>query len=185
MNKMLKVIWLVMLIPVLLIAGCSSQPEIDISGIGSITACAEYSGQGLQRGDPAIEFQFQNATGQTVALSDLKGKVVLVNFWATWCGPCNIELPFIQQIYDEWQERELVVLAIDIGESPSTVAEFMQNKELSFPVLLDSEMKVAAQYRVMYIPTTFFIDKDGIIQYIKVGAFQSQEEIESILSQLD
>jgi len=185
-NKIGRVILAVMLISVLLIAGCSSQPG-QIS-LGTITTCAEYTGQGLQIGDPAPIFQFQNAAGQTIALSDFKGKVVLINFWTTQCHYCRQQMPYIQQVYDEWQGKRLVVLAIDIGESPSEVAEFIQGEGLSFPVLLDSEAKVAIQYfrgTLPSIPTTFFIDKDGIIQGIQVGAFSSKGEIENILNQLD
>lgn len=188
MNKMLKVILPVMLISVLLIAGCSDQPEPDISGISWITACDEYTGQGLQAGDPAPEFQFQNADGQAIALSDLRGKVVIVNFWATWCVWCNKEMPYIQQVYDEWQGKGLVLLAIDLGEDADVVAEFIQEQGIPFPVLLDREGKVTIQYfkgMDASIPRTFFIDKDGILQYIQTGAFSSKEEIESILSQLD
>jgi peroxiredoxin len=187
MKKMLKVIWFVMLIPVLLITGCS-RSEIDISGIGSITACDEYTGQSLKIGDPAPVFQFQNAAEQTVALSDFKGKVVLINFWQIECYWCRQEMAYIQQVYDEWQGKGLVVLAINIAESPSNVAKFIQDNGLSFPVLLDSEVKVTRQYykgRYLSIPITFFIDKEGIIQHIQVGAFSSKEQIESILSQLD
>lgn len=184
MNKMLKVILPVTLISVLLIPACSGDSEPDISGLGWITGCAEYSGQSLQIGDPAPDFQFQTAGGQFVSLSDLRGKVVLVNFWATWCGPCAYEMPFIQQVYDEWQEEELVVLAISIGERSNTVTSFVERYSLSFPVLLDREAIAAVQYRAASIPTTLFIDKDGIIQGIRVGPFRSKEEIESILSQL-
>lgn len=189
MNKRLKIILPVMLISVLLIAGCSGGPAPDISGISWITACDEYTGQSLQAGDPAPEFQFQNASGQAIALSDFKGKVVIVNFWATWCGYCKLEMPYIQQVYDEWLEKGLVLLAIDLGEDADTVAQFVQEEGIPFPVLLDSEGKVTIQYfkgmDVISIPRTFFIDKDGVIQAIKVGAFSSAEEIETILSQLD
>jgi peroxiredoxin len=188
MNKMLKVILPVMLISVLLIAGCSGGPAPDISGISWITACDEYTGQALQAGDLAPEFQFQNADGQAIALSDFRGKVVMLNFWATWCVWCNKEMPYIQQVYDEWLEKGLVLLAIDVGESSSDVAEFVQEQGIPFPVLLDSEGKVTMQYfkgMDASIPRTFFIDKDGILQYIQTGAFQSKEDIESILSQLD
>ena len=135
-------------------------------------------------GKLAPDFELDTLDGQPVSLSELKGKAVLVNFWATWCGPCRMEMPFIQQIYDEWQGKGLVLLAINIGERPSQVAEFMQGQGLSFPVLLDSNGKVTERYYVTGIPTTFFIDKDGIIQYIKVGLFQSKAEIESSLSKL-
>jgi peroxiredoxin len=165
MNKMLTAIL------VILIALCSIT-----------TACQSGA---TEVGKPAPDFQLNTLDEQTVSLSEFRGEPVLVNFWTTWCGPCNTELPFIQQIYEEWQGKGLVVLAINIGESPSDVAEFIQGQGLSFPILLDTNTNTARGYDIQEIPTTFFIDKDGIIQHIKFGAFHSQEEIESILNQLD
>jgi peroxiredoxin len=167
MNKMLKVMLLIMLISGLLMAGCAGGTS-----------------QNPWIGKPAPDFQFQSPEGQATSLSDLKGKPVILNFWAIRCPPCRMEMPYIQQAYDEWQERGLVLLAINIGESPSQVEEFMQSQELSLPVLLDIEGNIAQKYNIQYIPSTFFIDKDGIIQDMKVGAFQSTAEIESSLSKL-
>jgi len=149
----------------------------------SFTATACQS-EGPEIGKRAPDFQLNTLDGQTVTLSELRGTPVLVNFWATWCGPCAYEMPFLQQIYDEWQPEELVMLAVNIGESASTVTSFMEAYSLSFTVLLDSVMAVAISYNIQYIPTTFFIDEKGTIQAIKVSAFSSVEEIESTLSQL-
>jgi peroxiredoxin len=164
MKKMLKVILPVMLISVLLIAGCSGDSEATDGEI------------------QAPDFQLNTLDGQTVCLSDFRGEVVLINFWATWCGPCAYEMPFLQQVYDEWQEAGLVLLAVNVGESPEKVAAFMQDHGFSFPVLLDTEGIVATQYGASSIPTTFLIDENGIAQAVKIGAFQSVEEIEGGLS---
>jgi peroxiredoxin len=87
-------------------------------------------------------------------------------------------MPFIQEIYDEWSDKGLLVLSIDIGETSSKVRDFVQGGNFSFPVLLDINQEVALEYNIRGIPTTFLIDKDGIIRGIKVGAFSSKEEIE-------
>lgn len=184
MDRMLRVILLIMLISVLLIAGCSGESNLNGSGLGRITGCSVDSAQSPQLGEPAPDFQFQTPEGQATSLSDLRGKAVLVNFWATWCGPCRMEMPFIQQVYNEWQERGLVVLAINLGEGSDKVTSFVESYNISFPVLLDTNQEVARGYNIQYIPTTFFIDRDGIIQDMKIGAFQSREEIESSLSKL-
>jgi len=139
--------------------------------------------QGPEVGKLAPDFKLQSLDGQTVSLGDFRGKPVLLNFWASWCGPCRFEMPFIQEIYEdkEWSEKGLVILTIDIGENPSVVKEFVENFGLSFTVLLDTNQDVALEYNIRAIPTTFFIDKDGIIQDIKVGAFSSKTEIEKRL----
>ena len=160
--KILTTILGFILTTVLLVAGCSAQaPRV---------------------GELAPDFQFQDVDGQFAFLSDLRGNPVLINFWASWCGPCRYEMPFIQEVYEEWSASGLVVLAINKGESLSTAKDFMQSYNLSFPALLDINQDVALEYNIRSIPTTFFIDKDGIIQAIKVGPFSSKTEIEMMLS---
>lgn len=165
MNKMLKVILLVILLSGLLITGCTPS-------------------QGIGVGNLAPDFQLDSLDGQTVSLSDLRDKPVLINFWTTWCSPCRMEMPYLQQVYEEWSGKELVLLAINIGESSSQIGEFMRSQGLSLPVLLDIEGDIAQRYNIQYIPSTFFIDKNGIIQAVKVGQFSSVAEIESHLSKI-
>ncbi len=188
MDRRLRVILVITLASVLTVAlvmsGCSGESNLNGSALGRITGCSVDSAQSLQPGEPAPDFQFQNPEGQATSLSDLRGKAVLVNFWATWCGPCAYEMPYIQQIYDEWSGKELVLLAINLGESSDKVTSFVESYSISFPVLLDTNQDAARCYNILYIPSTFFIDRDGIIQDIEVGAFESKEEIESSLSKL-
>ncbi len=175
MDKMLKVMLAIILtsalVSGLVIAGCS---------MGFTSA------QGPQVGKPAPDFQLQSLDGQPVSLSDLRGRPVLINFWASWCPPCRFEMPFIQEIYEdkEWSDKGLVILAVNIGESPSLVARFMEDYGLSFPVLLDTNNNVSRDYNIRGIPATFFIDKDGIIQDMKMGAFSGKAEIEMRLSKV-
>jgi peroxiredoxin len=163
MSRMFKVLAVILTLGVLL-AGCGGQNSLV--------------------GKPAPDFQFGGPDEQPVSLSDFQGSPVLLNFWATWCGPCRGEMPYLQQVWDEWQARGLVLLAIDIMESSSEVQSFMQSQGLSLPVLLDSDGAIAAQYGIQAIPTTFFIDSSGVIQEVKEGAFPSVAAIEKSLSQL-
>jgi len=149
-----------------------------------MAGCSPSSTQGVEVGNLAPDFQLQNLDGQTVSLGNLRGKSVLINFWATWCSPCRSEMPYIQEIYEEWVDKELVVLAINIGESSSKAEEFMQSYNLSFTVLLDTKQDIAQKYNIQYIPTTFFIDKDGIIQDKVIGAFQNKTQIENKLCKI-
>jgi thiol-disulfide isomerase/thioredoxin len=161
---MLKIL-VIMLSLVVLLAGCGGKNPL--------------------LGKPAPDFQFQGSSeGQPISLSDLKGSPVLLNFWASWCGPCVHEMPYLQQIYDKWQAMGLVLLAVNIMESPAEVDNFMRGKGLNFPVLLDSEGAIAKQYNIEYIPATFFIDSGGIVQEVREGAFQSVAEIEESLFKL-
>ena len=178
MNKVPRVILPVILTLVLLVTACSAGSE-PLDG-ESPTAPVE----GTQVGNLAPDFQLQNLDGQTVSLSELRGKPVLINFWATWCGYCIDEMPFIQEIYEEWSDQGLKVLAINKGESSSTVAAFMRSYSLPFTVLLDTKQDVAQRYNITGIPTTFFIDKDGIIQEKVIGAFQNKTQIENRLSKI-
>jgi len=153
--------------------------------LGAVATSCPAEAPAPEVGKLAPDFELNTLDGQTIVLSDFQGTPVLLNFWATWCGPCVHEMPFLQQIYEERPGEEPVMLAINIGESPSQAAEFMQSYGFSFPVLLDGDTALAQRYNIQYIPTTFFINSDGIIQEIKVGSFQSKAEIEAILSQLD
>ena len=166
MNKMSKTILLIILIWGLLITGCSA---------GSEPSEVRLVGQ-------APEFQLEDLDGQSVSLSDFQGKPVLLNFWATWCSPCRSEMPYLQEIYEEWSSQGLVMLTINIGESHSKVSNFLQTYNLSLPVLLDTKSSVAQEYNITGIPTTLFIDKDGVIQQKIIGAFPSKESIEKNLN---
>lgn len=135
-------------------------------------------------GNLAPGFTLDYLGGETVSLSDFRGSPVLINFWATWCGPCRYEMPFLQQIYDDWTDKGLVVLTVDIAENHDTVEGFMQELDLSLPVLMDRDQAVTKRYNVRNIPATFLIDKNGIIQSIRIGAFTSPAEIEEELSKI-
>ncbi|MFC1966094.1 TlpA family protein disulfide reductase [Chloroflexota bacterium] len=172
MNRLLFTLLTLILIMGLLMTGCSSPP---VTG---------GSTQAPEADKLAPDFQLSNLKGQSVALSDFRGRPVLINFWASWCGPCRAEMPYIQQVFEEWSDRGLVILSIDIGESLSTVEGFMQSYNLSFPVLLDVNKTVALKYNVRYIPTSFLVDEGGIIKAVKIGAFSSTAEIERELSKI-
>jgi len=161
----------------------NGEPDLE-SGPGIIIDCDDYDGQGFQGGDPAPDFRFEDASGQTFSLSDFRGKSVMLNFWRTDCGYCLKEMPYIQEAYDNWQGGEVVFLTIDIGENAGTVSALLDDLGFAIPVILDIEAEVAAQYRATSIPRTLFIDKEGLIRGIKFGPFQSAQELEAILNQL-
>jgi len=111
--------------------------------------------------------------GETVNLSDYKGQVVMVNFWASWCPPCTAELPTIEAFYQAHQADGFVVLAVNAHENPADVRGFINSKGFTFPVLLDMDSGVMDSYGIRALPMSFIIDKDGNIQYIHRGGIDA------------
>jgi cytochrome c biogenesis protein CcmG/thiol:disulfide interchange protein DsbE len=121
----------------------------------------------LEDGSLANDFSLENLKGEQVRLSDLRGKVVVVDFWATWCIPCVEEMPYFQQYQKQYPD--FVMLGIDQEESISQVSSFLEGKGIDYQILMDYNAKVAGSYKVFMLPTTFFIDKDGMIRFRHYG----------------
>ncbi len=124
-----------------------------------------------RQGFLAPDFALQTLEGKTITLSDLRGQAVLVNLWATWCPPCRAEMPAMQKMYEEYKDQGFVVLALNMTyqDTPSAVFPFAQEYGLTFPILLETNGQVAAKYELRSLPSSFFIDRDGIIQEVVIG----------------
>jgi peroxiredoxin len=120
-------------------------------------------------GKAAPNFKLEGLDGKSISLADLKGKVIVLDFWATWCGPCRLSLPHLDKLYQAQKEKGLQVFALDQQEGKDEVEAFVKKTGLTVPVLLDSEGKVGNQYGVTGIPQTVVIGKDGKIAKIFVG----------------
>ncbi len=120
-------------------------------------------------GDPAPDFVLPTPDGRVVKLADLHGHPVLLNFWATWCGPCRQEMPELQAFYDDRHPKGLEIIAIDIQESAEDVAHYRQSLGINFPTVLDADGTVTRRYQIRGVPTPFFIDADGTIQDLNTG----------------
>lgn len=126
-------------------------------------------------GTPAEDFQLVDLSGNTQSLSQYRGKVVLLNFWATWCKPCTTEMPAMQTTYDKLREKGFVVLAVNELEDDAKVREHIRQYGHTFPVLMDRENKVANQFGVFGLPVSVFIDEQGVVrEYIKGGLLTEQ-----------
>ncbi len=117
---------------------------------------------------PALELPDQQ--GRSVSLSALKGRVVLINFWGTWCDPCREEMPTLQQLSDIYRPDQLTVLTVNVKDRPEKAAQFMRNAGLSMPVLRDPDGAVAKAWQVRVFPTTIVLSSDGKARWRVVGA---------------
>jgi len=126
------------------------------------------SNVGISVGDQAPDFKLITLSGETIALEDLRGHPVLINFWATWCGPCRLEMPAFQERYVQYKP-DLRVIAVNFDENKEDVQTFVNELELTFDILLDPGAEVQKLYQIRGYPTSFFIDADGIIQVQHIG----------------
>ncbi|MCB1853139.1 MAG: TlpA family protein disulfide reductase [Gammaproteobacteria bacterium] len=133
---------------------------------------AQKPGLGLTHlpGRPqAPDFVLHDLDGNSYRLSDHRGSVLIVNFWATWCPPCRAEMPSMQRAWEQLQKEGIVMLGIDVGESEDTVLQFTANYPVEFPLLLDQEAQVTGEWPVVGLPTTFVVDTEGRISYRAIG----------------
>lgn len=127
----------------------------------------------LESGTLAPDFELQDTSGQTVRLSDLRGKVVVMNFWATWCIPCVEEMPTFQKYQDKYPNFTMV--GIDEEEDGDLVRDSVEEMGITYMILLDQTSKVASQYTIMVLPTTYFIDEKGEIRFRHVGTMTEDQ----------
>ena len=121
------------------------------------------------RGGPAPALVLKDAEGKSVNLRDFRGSTVLVNFWATWCGPCVDELPAIDRLRERMAGTKFTVIAVDVGESAARVNAFLKKTPVGFAVLLDPDSELSRKWKVHGLPTTYVIGPDGRIRFYQVG----------------
>ncbi|UOQ87189.1 TlpA disulfide reductase family protein [Gracilibacillus salinarum] len=136
---------------------------------------AEEKDVGLQIGNLAPDFELQTLAGETVRLSDFRGEPVLLNFWATWCGPCRSEMPDMQRFHEDTGAAVLAINLTDTETNTQNVPDFQKEYALTFPILLDEDGKVSKRYEIRPIPTTYIIDSDGIIQFFVFGPLNYEQ----------
>jgi len=134
-------------------------------------------------GSPAPEIVLKDLQGQEVKLSDLRGKVVLLNFWATWCKPCKEEMPAMQASYDKLRDQGFVVLAVNELEDVDKVIEHIRTHRHTFLVVMDHDNRVANRYGVVGLPASFLIDRQGIVREHIFGNLLTEERIAELVRQ--
>ena len=124
---------------------------------------------------PAAEFRLQSRTGEAVSLSSLKGQVVLINFWATWCGPCRKEMPLLEQIQKKYAPLGFTMLGVNVEEDTRLMDTFLKDVPVTFPILLDPANGVSKLYNVSAMPSTVIVDRKGTVRFIHQGYVPGDE----------
>ena len=155
-----------------------SSPERSEAGVVGIQTAHSHSAPEV--GAQAPNFIMQDLNGRMFELNDLDGEVVLLNFWATWCGPCRVEMPLLEAYFRDYSDQGFVILAIDLGETMEEVQAFVDELGMTFPVLLDNDGRISALYRILGYPSSVFIDSTGVIQAIHIGILSETQLQESL-----
>ena len=135
----------------------------------------------------APDFTLPDMDGESHSLRDYRGKVVMLNFWATWCPPCRREMPSMQRLYEKFSEHGLVIIAVNQFEDPDLVFEFTGRLSLepTFPILFDRDSRVSEQYAVKGLPTTYLLDKDGRMRFRAIGGREvDHPDVEALIEDL-
>lgn len=192
MQKLQKLL-LILSILCLLLTACGTKPtELSVSGVTVVSPeeqpaeepQAEVPSGPLSEGDPYRDFTATLADGSTFTLSDHEGKVILLNFWATWCGPCVGEMPAFPQLVEKYGD-DLVLLAVNCGESAETVNKFLTDRGFTFPVAIDTAYAVSELYPSDGIPYTVIFGPDGTAAHIMVGARDAATMFAHYSAQID
>ena len=120
-------------------------------------------------GKTAPDFTLKALTGENMKLSEMTGNVVLINFWASWCGPCREEMPLLNALHNKYEALGFTVLGVNVEENTDSARGFLKDFPVDFPVLLDSSNQVSEQYKVIAMPTTVVVDRDGNMRYLHQG----------------
>jgi len=158
-----------------------------VSGLNlSVTAEELIVKARMKEAKPAKDFTLKDIEGNVVQLSKLKGKVVMLDFWGTWCGPCVSELPQLVKLYEKYKGNPNVVFySVDVNEQPPVIKKFMKEKGYSFNVLIADATNTQKDYEVTAVPTKFLIDKEGKIQFSHIGANPKEDAVEALSKELD
>ena len=140
------------------------ETEPEMPGMGG-----EAPEMNFTAGDAAPDFKLKDADGKEVTMASFKDKVVLLDFWATWCGPCKAAMPVMQKLHDEFKDKGVVVLGVNMGErSPTAGKEYIASKKFTYPCVFEAD-ELANAYGITAIPTLVVVGKDGKIMEIEVG----------------
>jgi len=144
-----------------------------------LLVCASIFFLGVVQAEPkmAPNFTLKSRSGENIKLSELRGQVVLVNFWASWCGPCRQEMPILEKLYKKYESLGFVILGVNVDDDPAQAESLLKLIGVSFPVLFDSDKKISEKYGVAAMPSSFFIDRDGKLRSEHKGYLPEYEQL--------
>ena len=140
-----------------------------------VFAASSLASSGME-GQPAPDFALKSASGENMRLSEYRGDVVMINFWATWCGPCRQEMPLLDELYTRYQRVGFNLLGVNIDDDSAGAMRMIQELGVNFPVLFDSRKEVSKLYEVEAMPTTVLLDREGRVRHVHHGYKPGYEE---------
>jgi len=139
-----------------------------IAVVFSIFAASSLASSGME-GQPAPDFALKSSTGQNLRLSEYRGDVVMINFWATWCGPCRQEMPLLDELYSRYHRVGFNLLGVNIDDDSRRAMQMVDELGVNFPVLFDARKEVSELYDVEAMPVTVLVDREGMVRYVHHG----------------
>jgi cytochrome c biogenesis protein CcmG/thiol:disulfide interchange protein DsbE len=139
-----------------------------------------------QTGFLAPDFELKTIEGKTIRLSDLRGQPVLVNLWATWCPPCRAEMQTLETVYNDYKDQDFTVLAVNMTsqDDPQAILPFVEERGITYPILLDDKGEIARAYQMKSLPSSFFIDRDGIIHEVVIGGPMAEATLRTRIEEI-
>lgn len=136
-------------------------------GIAALLAAGTVNAE--RAAAPAPDFALKSSTGENLRLSELRGEVVMINFWASWCGPCRQEMPLLDELYNRYRPMGFTILGVNVEEDSTKARQMLDDIPVDFPILFDNQSKVSELYDVVAMPSTFLVDRDGRVRYLHHG----------------
>jgi len=154
-----------------------SKSMRTLAGISALILIAATTVTAGIKQSAAPDFTLKSVAGENLKLSEYRGEVVLINFWASWCGPCRQEMPVLSELHDKYKALGFTVLGVNVEEDSSKARKLLQELPVSFPVLLDNQSIVSKQYDVIAMPSTVLVDRDGNMRYLHKGYKPGLEDV--------
>lgn len=154
-----------------------SKSMRTLAGISAVILIAATTVTAGIKQSAAPDFTLKSVAGENLKLSEYRGEVVLINFWASWCGPCRQEMPVLSELHDKYKALGFTVLGVNVEEDSSKARKLLQELPVSFPVLLDNQSIVSKQYDVIAMPSTVLVDRNGNMRYLHKGYKPGLEDV--------